>query len=269
MNAIGTWLTDLIAANGEAAAVILLLAVSAVVVGIGFGYRDRMTRWWSTSFRAVGLLMGLVVVALQVRQRGWLVAVDNDVTDWLVGHRSPVSDHVALAVTNAFGPAETACAAVLVAILAAVRFHSGVSGLAVVAAVGSASALCTALKLLLARARPPIGIQETLETDYSFPSGHVTGTVALCGMLVVVVGTHRSDAVNRWLTCAAVIVVAAVALSRLYLGVHWLTDVWAGMLLGSAAVAIGATALRGLIDRDDRDTTSDHTYSSHRPEAPL
>ena len=43
MNAIGTWLTDLIAANGEAVAVILLLNVSAVVAGIGSGYRHRMT----------------------------------------------------------------------------------------------------------------------------------------------------------------------------------------------------------------------------------
>jgi hypothetical protein len=39
------------------------------------------------------------------------------------------------------------------------------------------------------------------------------------------------------------------------------------MLLGSAAVAIGATALRGLIDRDDGDTTSDHTYNPHQREA--
>jgi membrane-associated phospholipid phosphatase len=265
INAIGAWLTELIAANREAVAVILLLTVCAVIFGIGSAYRDRMTRWWSTSIRAAGLLMGVVVVAVQVRQSGWLVDVDKVVTDWLVGHRSPVADQIALAVTNVFGPAETACAAVLVAMLAAVRFRSRVSGLIVIAAVGGASALCTALKLLLARARPPVGIQETLETDYSFPSGHVTGTVALFGMLVLVVGMHRSDAVRSWLTCAAVIVIAAVALSRLYLGVHWLTDVLAGMLIGSAAVAIGVTALCGFIDRNDA-RTSDHTVRPQRGE---
>ena len=75
----------------------------------------------------------------------------------------------------------------VVAILAACLASTPTSARStVVAAVGGASALCTALKLHGAR-RPPIGIQETLETDYSFPSGHVTGTVALCGMLVVVV----------------------------------------------------------------------------------
>jgi undecaprenyl-diphosphatase len=257
--AIGAVMADGIAADSEAAGSILVLMVCAGALGIGWRYRDRMTRWWSTSVRVAGLLMGLVVVALQVSQHGWLVDVDNAVIAWMVGHRNPVADHIALTVTNAFGPAETACAAVLVAILAAVRFRSGVSGLTVIAAVGGASALCTALKLLLARARPPIGIQETLETDYSFPSGHVTGTVALFGMLVVVVGMHRRDAVNACLTCTAVMVVAAVASSRLYLGVHWLTDVVAGVLLGSAVVAIGATALRGLTEHDEGRPTSDHT----------
>ncbi len=262
-NAIGAWIADLIAVNSEAVASILILMVCAVVFGIGRGYRDRMTRWWSTSVRVAGLLMGLLVVAVQVSQRGWSVDVDNAVTAWLVGHRSPVADQIAVAVTNAFGPAETACAAALVAVVAVVRFRSFLSGLTIIVAVGGASALCTAMKLLLARDRPPIGIQETLETDYSFPSGHVTGTVALFGMLVVVVGMHRSDAVNRWLACAAIVVVAAVAMSRLYLGVHWLTDVLAGVFLGLAAVEIGGTTLRGLIDHDEG-PTSDHTVRAQR-----
>ncbi len=252
----------------NAIAAILLLMVCAAVFGIGWGYRNRMTGWWSTSFRIAGLLMGLVVVALQVSQRGWLVDVDNAVTAWLVGHRSPVVDQMALMVTNAFGPTETACAAALVAVVAVVRFHSYLSGLTIIAAVGGASALCLAMKLVLARDRPPVGIQETLETDYSFPSGHVVGTVALFGMLAVVVGMHRGEAIKKWLACSALVIVAAVALSRLYLGVHWFTDVLAGVLLGAVAVQIGAKTLRGLIDPDEG-PTSDHTVSSRPREVLL
>ncbi len=248
------WLSKLIAANSAAAGPILLLAVCAVVVGLGWAYRDRITRWWSTSLRVAGLLTALVVVTLQVSWDGWLVDVDNVVTAALVGHRTPFADQVAVSVTEAFGPPETACAAVLVAVVAVVKFRSFLSGLTILLTVGGASASCTAMKLLLARSRPPIRIQETLETDYSFPSGHVTGTVALVGILVVVAGMHKSAAIRGGLACAAVVIVAAVAMSRLYLGVHWLTDVLAGMLLGTVAVEIGAAMLHRLADHDETAT---------------
>jgi undecaprenyl-diphosphatase len=75
---------------------------------------------------------------------------------------------------------------------------------------------------------------------------------------------HRRGALTACLTCAAIIVVAAVASSRLYLGVHWLTDVVAGVLLGSAVVAIGATVLRGLTENDEGRPTSDDTGPQRR-----
>jgi undecaprenyl-diphosphatase len=58
--------------------------------------------------------------------------------------------------------------------------------------VGGVSALCWLIKLLFGRPRPPIALQKTLETDYSFPSGHVRGTVAPLGILEVVVGLSGS-----------------------------------------------------------------------------
>ena len=227
--------------------------------------RSGTTRWRSTAVWAVGLLIGLGVVAWQVGKGGWLVNVDRAVTAWLVDHRTPGVDQIALVVTNAFGPVLTSCAAIVLAIVAASRFRSYISALIVIGTIGGASALSTAMKVLVARHRPPIGIQETLETDYSMPSGHVTGSVALFGMLVVVVGLGRSKSARWGLASVAVIVVAAVAVSRLYLGVHWLTDVLAGMLLGSAAVVIGATTLRGHVDHTEAGAPG-RTGRAPRPE---
>jgi membrane-associated phospholipid phosphatase len=206
-------------------------------------------RWPSVLVRVTGLLTGLLLVVLQVSEHGRLVAVDGTVTGWFVGHRTKALDQIALLMTDTFGPLAVACLAVLLGLVAVRRFRSYLSGLIVVAAVGVAGALCTALKFVLERGRPPVVIQETLETDYSMPSGHVTGTVVLCGMLVAVLGFQRSAAVTRWLALLAAVVVAAVAFSRLYLGVHWLTDVLAGVLLGLAVAEIGAALLRWLLDR--------------------
>jgi membrane-associated phospholipid phosphatase len=206
------------------------------------------TRWRTARFRATIWLVGLALVLWQVSRKGWLVDIDGAVTGWLIGHRTAALDQIALIVTDAFGPVEAACFAVLVGVVAGWRFRSYLSGLVVVIAVGGAGAACTVIKALLHRSRPPAGIQETLETDYSMPSGHVTGTVVVVGMLVAVAGLQRTAVVRGWLTFFAVLVVAAVALSRLYLGVHWLTDVVAALLLGCAVVEIGAATLRSVLD---------------------
>jgi membrane-associated phospholipid phosphatase len=104
--------------------------------------------------------------------------------------------------------------------------------------VGLASVVSTVTKVVVGSERPSAASQLLSETDHSFPSGHVTGTVALLGILAVVIG-------QRWgrtpqllgLTAVAGLIVAA---TRLYLGVHWLFDVVGGALLGSAAVLLGS-----------------------------
>ena len=63
-------------------------------------------------------------------------------TKWLVGHRFPAADQVALAVTDVFGPAETAGAAILLGVVTALKFRSYLSGLVVIVTVGGVSALC-------------------------------------------------------------------------------------------------------------------------------
>lgn len=74
------------------------------------------------------------------------------------------------------------------------------------------------------------------------PSGHVTGTAALFGMTALIVTVGRSRSVRAVAAAGAVGVVGIVAATRLYLGVHWLTDVVAGALLASLVVTIGAAS---------------------------
>jgi membrane-associated phospholipid phosphatase len=246
--AVDAKISHLIIANGPAEAALLGLLIAAAVFGVGRVYRDRIPVLWSTAVQAVGLLAGVVVLALQVSTGGWLTDVDHSITGWLVAHRNPALAQVALTVTNAFGPAETAATALVFAVAAGWGLGSVRAGATILATVGGAALLCATIKLLVARVRPPVAIQATLQTDYSFPSGHVTGIAALAGMIAVTVGLRQGRAVRRALTALAALAVSAVALSRLYLGMHWWTDVLAGALLGAAVLTVGAAVLRALID---------------------
>jgi undecaprenyl-diphosphatase len=108
----------------------------------------------------------------------------------------------------------------------------------VVSLVG-ALVLYNAMKVALARPRPPLGVRLMHVGGFAFPSGHATASAAVYAMLAIVLTRRGLGQVAPFV--AATIIVAIVGASRIYLGVHWLTDVLGGWALGLAwtsAVAI-------------------------------
>ena len=110
----------------------------------------------------------------------------------------------------------------------------------------AAGAISTATNAIVGAHRPPQNLHLVLETDPSFPSGHVTGTLALLGALAAVTGHHVRSAAKAALIAVAVAGTAAVALTRAYLGVHWVTDILGGLFLGATATMIADVAYRHL-----------------------
>lgn len=99
------------------------------------------------------------------------------------------------------------------------------------------------VKALYARPRPPLSLVDT--SGFSFPSGHAVAGAAIAVSLVIVLvpaGPKR-----RNLEILAALFALAMALSRVYLRAHWLSDALAGAALG-AAVAVGAAVLIHWID---------------------
>ena len=73
---------------------------------------------------------------------------------------------------------------------------------------------------------------------YSFPSGHVMHYVVFLGTLAFVLSTSVKPGVNRWLIQGAVLaVLMVIGLSRVYLGVHWPSDVLGGYAVGAVVAA--------------------------------
>jgi len=105
--------------------------------------------------------------------------------------------------------------------------------LAVAVSLGGAMLISDVVKLLVSRPRPPVEHLQSVSGS-SFPSGHATQASAFWFSLVLAAHTARAaPLLTRSLAAVAALLVAAVAASRVYLGVHYLSDVIAGVLLGT------------------------------------
>jgi membrane-associated phospholipid phosphatase len=103
----------------------------------------------------------------------------------------------------------------------------------------------TGLNQWIARPRPPEALHLTGAAGFAFPSGHTTSATMAYGIAVLLVATYAKR--RRTVVITAVVAVLAavgVGLSRVYLGVHWPTDVAAGWALGVLWLGVGALLMR-------------------------
>lgn len=115
--------------------------------------------------------------------------------------------------------------------------------------VGGAAAANVALKALFQRERPSLWDPSVVETSFSFPSGHAMASAALVACLVVILWRTR----YRWVAVVAGgIIILLVGVSRMYLGVHYPTDVVAGWCASVAWVTLVTVLLRWLSRRFKR-----------------
>jgi undecaprenyl-diphosphatase len=114
--------------------------------------------------------------------------------------------------------------------------------LAFVLAVITSEIVLGLMKSAYARPRPPDPLFAT--TGYSFPSGHaVAAVVTAVGIVIVLL--PPGSARTRW-EVRAIVFVLLMALSRVYLNAHWLSDVVEGILVGTALALLFPSALQSL-----------------------
>jgi membrane-associated phospholipid phosphatase len=96
------------------------------------------------------------------------------------------------------------------------------------------------VKHFFQRPRPAVPHPILELATYSFPSGHTAAATALYGFLAIFICSRIGKKGLRGLVwCAAVLMIAGVAVSRAYLGVHYVTDVTAGLIMGLAWLSLG------------------------------
>ncbi|AFM17008.1 membrane-associated phospholipid phosphatase [Mycolicibacterium chubuense NBB4] len=219
------------------------------------GGRLRLRLWLIVTLVVVFAVLG--VSAYRVGSGG---AWDHDVLHWLIEQRRGWLTATAIALTEAGSPIAMGLLAVIAAALLWWRRRAPLQGIVVLSTLVVASGISTVTKVIVGAHRPPRVVQLVREVDPSFPSGHVTGTLALLGVLAVVIGRDRRAAVRVALAAGVAASTVMVAATRLYLGVHWLTDVCGGAMLGAAAV-VGSSLMLDKV-AGSRDGTADRPDES-------
>lgn len=164
-------------------------------------------------------------------------AVDDWAYQLAVDLRAPIPVAVAKVMDFIGSSWITGPIIVFVAVYLAIRRRWEGFGFWVLAMVSS-QLLIGPVKQIYQRARPPLPLVET--SGFSFPSGHAVAGAAIAVALVIVLVPAGPKRRNLEMLAAAFAVV--MALSRVYLRAHWLSDVTAGAALG-AAVTIASAAV--------------------------
>ncbi|MER5946263.1 phosphatase PAP2 family protein [Streptomyces sp. NPDC001904] len=185
-----------------------------------------------------------------------LVAGDAALHTWPLTHRPPVAQSAARAVTDSgtsvWPYLITFLAGALTGATRRARLVRGAAGLAVLL-VGQA--LRALAMLLLARPRPPRSDWATHASGFSLPSGHTTTSALTAGVVCWALARCLHHTLARCLRVLAVVWAICVALTRVYLGVHWMSDIVAGWLFAAAYLAFVIPALAPLEQRTVPRTT--------------
>ncbi|MFI8260880.1 MULTISPECIES: phosphatase PAP2 family protein [unclassified Streptomyces] len=212
----------------------------------------RATRWGLTAALCAALFA--VLTALVAARHGSPYPLDASVHRWAVRHRPAVAVALARGVTaTGTGPVPYLCA--VVAGLVAGRGRGSRGRLLTAAgALGFlllAQGLRYAVLYGVARPRPPVADRVTHASGFSFPSGHTSTSALVAGLLAWAVWRAASPAAARLCRALFACWAVTVGLTRVYLGVHWPTDVLGGWLYAltwlSAAMTVDAGFGRGRV----------------------
>ena len=223
------------------------------------GRRARLRALWRSRLDpevATGLALTLAVAAfvallavagvllLMVRTETGVARFDLASARWGATHATVASTGVLRQLSLLGGTAGVIFVAVVAGLVEYRRLPDRAVPVLLAATVLGQFALTNGIKEIVERARPDIS-QLTGFAGSSFPSGHASAAAATFAVVALLVGRRRSRSARAVIAGAAVAVAVIVAGTRVFLGVHWLTDVLAGLAVGWAWFALWSIAFGG------------------------
>jgi membrane protein DedA with SNARE-associated domain len=267
---------------GQASLAAVLLV--ALVVALALGWRwfnanrnaltERVVRYWDLFRRrhpltakfiaarfargeylglhlTVGFLISLAAlwifagVTEDVVTHDPLTNFDLALTTWIRAHTTSFGDRIFTVVSLIGSPIAMGAVGIVGAVIIVVR-RKWLELAAWVAGFMGAGVLSYILKIVIQRPRP-VGATAFLHGEtFSFPSGHALGSLVGYGMLAYVIGSNWiTTARGRFrLVIATAVLVVAIGISRLYLGVHYFSDVVGGYAVGVLWLSVCISGLQ-------------------------
>ncbi len=184
------------------------------------------------------------VVLLMIQTHSGLARADRPLAQWAADHASDRSTDVLRFITEFGGTRLVVIGAVAVALGELIRDRRAEIPLYVAVTVAGQFALSNLIKIAVDRARPDLAPLAGF-AGTSFPSGHSTAAAATWACIAFLLARRRPRHVRAALIGGAVALAVSVAATRVMLGVHWTTDVVAGLVLGWAWWLLVTTAFGG------------------------
>ena len=167
---------------------------------------------------------------------------DRTILLWIHSFANPILDRVMYYFTRLNDP-DTAfiVATVVISILIWKRFYAEARIFAIACFGGIV--LSYGLKAVFGKVRPDLWESAIVDTSYSYPSGHALGSTILYGFSAYLLAIHYPR-FAKFIYPLAVLLICTIGFSRLYLGVHWPTDIIGGYGIGFLWLTFCVTMLK-------------------------
>lgn len=201
-----------------------------------------------SNMRKKCLLVGIIIMSLlllvwTVMTDGWIVPIDVRIEYWLYASRS-LSWNQFFTFVTAFGNWKFVGLSTLLITALFASHGRKHNAFALLTTLIGAEATAGISKLILERPRP-MGIGVFNETSFSFPSGHATVALAFYGFLGYLLWRKKKQPLEkRVVLILTTLVILLVGFSRLYLGLHYLSDVIGGYLISTIWLLIGIIIMK-------------------------
>lgn len=207
---------------------------------------------------AISALIAFIIITYFV-STGKQLAFDTVIRECFYSLRSQYLNSLIIALTYLGNTKTIIVICLVLLILPRTRMHYGIP---VSAAAITASSFNYFLKHIFNRPRPDIGYHIIEQGGWSFPSGHSITSLVVFGLLIWLIHHANTGASvpidkrrckqNNVLTVLLLIPCFGIGLSRIYVGVHYPTDVLGGWMLGIIVIILTITIIEALEQRNKK-----------------